>query len=105
MGYDSSGFKLWKKIEGLDELFFHMCDDVHAEEIAKHCLANKVVGHIFIEHNVDDNLSMVLKPNLKNVSQGSDDGSNYYEVIRIMFDNSEQEIMDEKWRACGSCSG
>lgn len=55
-----------------------------------------IVGHILIEHNVDDNLSMVLKPNLENVSQESDDESNYYEVIRIMFDNSEQEIMDEK---------
>lgn len=40
-GYD--GFRLWSKIPGLDEGYFHFVDDKQAEEIVTHCLDNNVM--------------------------------------------------------------
>lgn len=50
-GYD--GFRLWRKIPGLDEWFMHFIDDVQVKEIVNHNLCSNVNGHIGVEHGVE----------------------------------------------------
>lgn len=40
------GFRMWRKISGVDEGYFHFIDDKEALEISTHCLANNMDGHI-----------------------------------------------------------
>ena len=89
-GYD--GFRLWTKLPGIDEGYLQVNDDVLAEAIAKHNIVNKVEGHIWVEHEVEDMMRKVLSPTVEQFNEGSDDGTSSDDEVRgIRFDDSEEE--------------
>lgn len=94
------GFKLWRKIQGLDKGFIQFIDDVQSEKIANHNFSNYVNGHIWVEHGVEYMLSKVLKPDVDQFSKCSDDDSigdvDNTDAGGIRFDDSEEEITCER---------
>lgn len=94
LGYNE--FRLWRKIPGLDKGFAQFIDYVKAEEIAKHNLDNYVDGYIWVEHDVEDMLSNVLRHNIEQISEGSDDVSIDDDVIGVKFDDNEEERTCER---------
>lgn len=45
-GYDGSGVRLWRKIEGIDEGLFHMNDDFDVPKVENHSISNNIDVHI-----------------------------------------------------------
>ncbi|KAI5391596.1 hypothetical protein KIW84_076420 [Lathyrus oleraceus] len=84
----------------LDEGFTHFINDVQAEEIANHNLCSNVNEHIWVEHSVEDMLSKVLKPDVDQFSECSNDDiidDNYSTGGGgIRFDDSEKERTCER---------
>lgn len=89
LGYE--GFRLWRKFSRFDEWYFHFIYDLQAEEIAKYNLANNVDCYIWVEPDVEEMLSKVLKPIVDHFCERSDDGSNVNDVRGIRFNDREEE--------------
>lgn len=67
-GYEE--FRLWRKVSGHDEGYFHFVNDKQDEEISTHCLANNVDDQIWVEHHVKDMVSKVFTPKVCHLIQG-----------------------------------
>ncbi|XP_058756954.1 uncharacterized protein LOC131630180 [Vicia villosa] len=93
-GYE--GFRLWRKIPQLDEGFMNVVDDAACVEIAKHCMACKVDGHIWVEHGVKDMMTKVVHPNVDDFSTSSETESSGSDTdAGECFDDSEEERVIE----------
>ncbi|XP_058783363.1 uncharacterized protein LOC131658044 [Vicia villosa] len=92
LGFDGGRIRMWRKIEGIDENFFHLTDDLHVTEIAKHCILHNVEGHIWLEHFVGDNTKWAEKPNIVDVGEVSEDDDS----PGVRFgDNKEERVNDD----------
>lgn len=67
-GYDDRGIQIWRKIEGIDEGFFHLTEDIHVTDIVNYSILHNVDRHIWLERMVGDNSKRTLNPNIVDVA-------------------------------------
>ncbi|XP_058756990.1 uncharacterized protein LOC131630222 [Vicia villosa] len=91
LGFDGGRIRMWRKIEGIDENFFHLTDDLHVTEITKHCIQHNVEGHIWLEHFVGDNTKWAEKPNIVDVGEVTEDDDS----PGVRFGDSEEERVND----------
>lgn len=92
--YAKASFRLWRKIEGVDDTFKHILFDDDIKDVGLHAVSTKMDGHIYVEHNVSSNSTKVAEPKCIELigKEGSaDDASSEDEVRGIRFDDSEEE--------------
>lgn len=92
--YAKSSFRLWRKIEGVDDTFKHILFDDDIKDVGLHAVSTKLDGQIYVEHNVSSNSTKVAEPKCIELigKEGSgDDDSSEDEAKGIRFDDSEEE--------------
>lgn len=45
-GYDGRGVRIWRKIDGIDQGFFHIFGDSYVVEVANYGISNNIDGNI-----------------------------------------------------------
>ncbi|CAI8618008.1 unnamed protein product [Vicia faba] len=83
---------MWRKIEGIDESFFHVTEDVHVTDIANHSILHD--GHIWLEYIVGDKTKRAPNPNIVDVGEKSDDVEDE-DSVGIRFRNNEEERVND----------
>lgn len=89
---------VWCKFEGIDESFVEVNMDDCAIDVAIHAMNNKIEGHLYDEHNVNDiNIKAVERQciNLNEGTESSDREEDPEEhdgdTRRVRFDYSQKE--------------
>ena len=60
--YSKSTYRLWRKIEGVDEGFKHVLLDDDIKVVGTQAMSTKMDEHIYVEHNVSSNCEYVSEP-------------------------------------------
>jgi len=92
--YDKSSFRLWRKIEGVDEGFKHVLLDGDIKAVGIEAMKTGMDGHMYVEHNVSSNCKYVFEPKCIELMGYEDDGednSSEDEARGVRLDDSEEE--------------
>lgn len=92
--YDKSTFRLWRKIEGVDEGFKHVLLDGDIKVVGIQAMNTGTDGHMYVEHNVSSNCEYVFEPKCIELMGSEDDGddnSSEDEARGVRLDDSEEE--------------
>jgi hypothetical protein len=82
------------KIDGIDESFVQVDMDDVVGDIFIYSTANKVDGHLYVEHNVHNSVEKVNEPKCLDLDVGSNEEGNVFisdddDVKGLRFDDSE----------------
>jgi hypothetical protein len=98
-GYEREEFRIWGKMDGVDNEFFELMVDNIADLISMRAVAEEEDGHVYVEHNIRDSYVKVLEPRCVDINGSSDeDEDNLYVYSsddggarHVKFDDSEDE--------------
>lgn len=61
-GYERYEFRLWSKLEGINDYFFEINIVGRAADVVSYAIGNNTEGHLYIQHNVKDINVKVIEP-------------------------------------------